>query len=124
MEIKLTTSHSYYHTFYSDDTVLAWQSFWLRLCKMSYLREKVVNKLAVLPSDDSDNEFYSKRNSQNYNDITLDHTWKEFCKSYKGDVMIVPELEELYVPESLFTCIGVSTWFAHSFPNCKITYWK
>lgn len=90
---------------------------------MSYLREGVVNKLAVLPVDDDDNEYYSKRNSKNYNEITLDHTWKEFCKGYKGDVMVVPELEELYVPESLFVCAGVWSWFAHSFPNCKITYW-
>ena len=123
MKIQLNTSHSFYDTFYREDTVLDWQKFWNRICRMSYMREGVVNKLSALPSYDSDNDFYSKRNSRNYNEITLDHSWKKFCETHRGDVMVVPELEELYVPESLFVCPGVWTWFSQSFPNCKIIYW-
>lgn len=123
MEIQLNTSNSFYDTFYREDTVLAWQTFWNRLCRMSYLREEIVNKLSVIPTSDSDNDYYSKRNSRNYDEISLDYSWKRFCENHKGDVMVVPELEELYVPESLFVCAGVWSWFSHSFPNCKITYW-
>lgn len=123
MKIELNISQSFYDTFYRDDTVFAWQSFWNRLCRMSYLREGVVNKLAVHPSEEEDNAYYSKQNAKNYNDISLDYSWKRFCENHNGDVMVVPELEELYVPETLFVCAGVWSWFAISFPNCKITYW-
>lgn len=123
MEIELRLSHSYYDTYYHANTVFAWQQFWDRLCRMSYLREGVVNKLTVLPAEDDDVVYYQNRNAKNYDEITLDYSWRKFCQTYKGEVFCVPELKELYVPESLFACAGVWSWFAQSFPNCKITYW-
>jgi len=40
------------------------------------------------------------------------------------DPVVVPELKEIYVPRILFTCLGVFTWFRHSFPNCQILFWE
>lgn len=124
MEIELRISHSYYHTYYHHDTVLAWQKVWDTLFRMAYLREGIVDKIITIPTRSDDLEFYQNRNPKNYYEITLDYCWREFCKIHKDSLHVVPELKEIYVPECLFACLGVWSWFAHSFPNCKITFWK
>ena len=67
-------------------------------------------------------KFYDKADSTNVDLLTLEHAWRK----YGGHEMpkVVPELERLFVPRSLFYCLGVNSWFRHSFPNCRIAYWE
>ena len=124
MDIELRISHSYYHTYYHHDTVVAWQKVWDKLFRMAYLREGIVDKINTMPTRSDDLDFYNKRNPKNYYEITLDYCWKEFCRIHKDSLHVVPELKELHVPECLFNCLGVWSWFEYSFPNCKVTFWK
>lgn len=124
MDIELRISHSYYHTYYHHDTVLAWQKVWNKLFRMAYLGEGIVDTITTLPTRNDDLEFYNKRNPKNYYEITLDYCWKEFCKIHKESPQVIPELKEIYVPETLFACPGVWSWFSYSFPNCNIKFWS
>jgi hypothetical protein len=124
MEITLFVSHSYYDTFYNPTTVRDWQRFWDRLLRMAYLREGIVERYEVVPSQDDDGAYYARKTPKNYEEITFEYAWRHFCKTYKGDLCVVPELKEIYVPESLLDCPGVWSLFRHSFPNCRIVFWN
>ena len=70
--------------------------------------------------------FYGQRYAINDEQITLDYMWKEYSQKAGPGVMprVVPELTQLHVPACLFYSLGVDSWFSHSFPNCKVTYWE
>ena len=106
-----------------NDVVTEWQEFWGRLCDMAYLRKGIVEELSILPIGDNQPAFYERNKCSNMSDITLEHTWKKYSSEF-SDVQIVPELKNLYVPASLFSCLGVNSWFKYSFPNCKVQFWE
>ena len=107
---------------FRQDIVEKWQGFWTRLCDMGYRRENLVEELVMNPTSSMEDRFYEKNSCKNVDDLTLDHTWKAYSKQYK-DALVVPELKRIYVPRSLFECLGVYAWFQYSFPNCKIEFW-
>ena len=62
-------------------------------------------------------------------DPTLDSVWEKFSnqKDEFGkfiEPQVVPELVKLHVPYALFHCLGVNSWFEHSFPNCVVSFWE
>lgn len=123
MDIELKLSHSYFHTYYHHETVLDWQKVWNTLLRMAYLREGIVDRLAVLTSQVDDLCFYERQSAKNYYEITFEYSWREFCKTHKDSIHVVPELKEVYVPKCLFQCPGVWALFNYSFPNCKVIFW-
>lgn len=123
IELRIKNSYYLYQTYYHDETVLAWQNIWNKLFRMSYFREDIVDEIITMPTRSDDLEYYKKSNPNNYYEITLAYCWREFCKTHKDYVQVVPELKKIYVPECLFACPGVWSWFNYSFPNCKITFW-
>ena len=123
---------------YAKDTVVLWTIIWERICKMAYENSDICPELITLPGgmvieglsnprndEDEHQIYYQKRIPENEDQITFDYTWKRFSKNYGAPytLFIIPDLRRLHVPRVLFDSLGVSQFFRHSFPNCKITFW-
>lgn len=124
---------------YTAETVAAWQNVWKLICDMSYhgtnIQEEIITSPGQFQIDEEiikDNDeseqcyFYNLRYALNVEELTLDHIWKQYSqKAGPGVVLhVVPEFKHLHVPLQLHYTLGVNSWFAESFPNCKVTYWK
>jgi hypothetical protein len=112
----------------SQEEVLKWQLIWNRLCNMAYYRTDIANEVVTGRAEHGD-IFDYQYEASNFQEITLDHTWKKFSslKDENGnflEALVVPEVQEIYVPRILFEGPGVYTWFLHSFPNCLILFWE
>ena len=121
---------------YTYETINAWRDVWTLICQMAYEEHLPVSKIITSPghvriegiavpmTEKEHSEYYSRQLPLNSEHITLDYMWKHYSKGY-GTKMpgVVPELQELDVPRSLFQCLGVDSWFRHSFPNCKVIFW-
>jgi hypothetical protein len=122
---------------YDHVTVDAWQGLWDRICRMAYEKkdicEKIITTNGILHMDGQiveDNRqyvhshIYNREKPINSYFLTLDNIWKQYS-SFHGAQMphVIPELKELVVPYSLYNCLGVQSWFRHSFPNCKVYFW-
>lgn len=107
---------------FREDVIRKWQSVWIHLCEMAYERKNIVEELVINPESQNEELFYARNNCSNAEEITLDHIWKMYS-AVSGDALVVPELKRIYVPCTLFECLGVYSWFKHSFPNCEIQYW-
>lgn len=123
VDIELKIYQSYYDVHYDLETVTAWQKVWDCILTMAYLKTNKVEKLLVFTKDSSDNSYYKRKIPRNYHDITFEYAWFEFCRKYKGESQVVPELKEIFVPKSLFECPGVYSFFMYCFPNCVIKFW-
>lgn len=106
-----------------------WQRLWSHVCDMAYFRKGIVSELVVIP-EEGEYEYLKKLDVEwEHAYITLDYTWKNVSKltNKHGEflqTLVVPELEEIYVPRILFESPGVYSWFSYSFPNCKIFFWE
>ena len=109
----------------TNEQIKKWQAVWHRVCGLAFFRKNIVTKIIV---DDTD-DIKHYRSCRNFEEVTLDYTWK-FYSSLRDengnyiDTLIVPELEQIYVPHALFEALGVHSWFKHSFPNCVISFWE
>lgn len=83
---------------------------------MAYLRRNICEEITVFPYDNSRNTLDVT------SEYTLDYIWNEYNEKYH-EAQIVPELKKIYVPVELFSSLGISEWFAFSFPNCLIEFW-
>lgn len=133
MEIPIVIRYNHYR----EETVDKWRDVWSTICEMCYNGNRIAKSIIVLPgsiqideelslnpSEQDHCEIYRMRDWSNDNVITLDHTWKKFSKTAgPRNLLVVPEFKELHVPKSLFDSLGVTQWFRHCFPNCKVTYW-
>jgi len=134
MEIHLLVQHEQYCL----ETVEAWQYIWRVICDMCYLgkppHETIIIRPGAFEVDDEivmnsgeaeQTRFYEKRSPINDEQITLDSVWKVYSAGAGPDFTphVVPEFTRLHVPACLFYSLGVERWFAHSFPNCKVTFW-
>ena len=89
---------------------------WKQICDMAFFRSNIVDKMIV------------KLQKNECETDTLDYHWKQFSSIKDADgnfieALVVPELNFIIVPQSLFHTEGVYAWFKHSFPNCVITFW-
>lgn len=108
---------------FRNDVVKKWQSVWDQVCLMAYEHRNITDKIIVHPDSPMEQYFYERNKCSNAEEITLDHMWQKY--SYSGDnVFVIPELQRIYVPRSLFECLGVYAWFKYSFPNCVIDFWE
>jgi hypothetical protein len=106
-----------------------WQRLWRQICDMAYLRENIITKLVVIPEEEEYNYLKKLDIEWEHQHITLSYAWRNISKltDKNGEFLnplVVPELEEIYVPNILFQAPGVYTWFSYSFPNCKIFFWE
>lgn len=127
-------------TIYSTSCVSSWDYIWRLLIDMAYssknihLKSIIIQSGSIVEHDDTrvtvrekelasvHAKFYEKSDSTNDEFLTLEHAWRKYGRHEMPKV--VPELERLFVPRVLFNCLGVTSWFRHSFPNCKIAYWE
>ena len=133
MEIPLCIENE----FYTNETVIPWQSVWNHVCKMAYEHNDICDEIIIKPNgmNIGGNKTSSKREwvhagmyeeayPLNRYEITLDFMWKKYNQIYRtGMPHVVPQLKRLHVPKALFENLGVKQWFEHSFPNCQIMYW-
>lgn len=108
---------------FREDVISEWKAVWSKLCDMAYKRQGIQEEVCVIPTSSNEVHFYERNTCHNYDELTLDYTWEKYSKEYR-DVYTVPELKRIYVPRSLFECLGVYKWFEVSFPNCKIEFWE
>ena len=124
---------------YMPQTVDAWQHIWKTICEMSYHGKNIQEEIVTTPgyfqvdeevlSDRSEEEqtyFYNLMYADNDDCLTLDHIWKQYSEKAgpNATLHVVPEFKHLHVPACLYYTLGVNSWFAECFPNCKVTYWK
>ena len=124
---------------YSKETVFQWTMVWERICRMAYENENKAKYMIVLPGEmvvnnqlsdpynqKKQTKYYQYKLPENEELITFDHTWKQFSKRFGApyELFVIHELELLVVPRCLFDSLGVSQFFKHSFPKCKITFWE
>jgi hypothetical protein len=110
------------------DVINKWQAVWRGICDLAYSSKSPLDRVSIEKFNYNELLTYMI-NSSNFEQITLDYTWKQVSSQRNVDgnyiePVVVPELEEIYVPRILFVCPGVSQWFKHSFPNCSISYWE
>lgn len=121
---------------HSSETVSKWRSVWSSICEMCYNRQNIQEEIITTPgplsiddetvygaTEEEHSYFYSFYRCKNDEQITLDYTWKHYDQK-RPIPMVVPELKKLHVPAHLFYTLGVKSWFAECFPNCKVTFWK
>lgn len=108
---------------FQDDVIKKWQGVWNQLCLMAYERRYITSKLMIYPETLNEQYFYERNSCKNSDELTLDYMWQKYS-GLKKEAQVVPELTRIYVPRSLFECLGVYAWFKHSFPNCKIQFWE
>ena len=123
---------------YDETTVGIWQVVWHKLCSMAYTRSNICRSIVIKPGpmiinnryvldkrELSHSREYSRIEPLNRDKLTLEYMWKKYSHAYGNKYPeVVPELKELVVPYSLFVCLGVNSWFRHSFPNCKVRFWE
>ena len=93
------------------------EDIWTQICEMAYYGKNITDKLIV------------QEDYELLEDPTLDSVWEKFSnqKDEFGkfiEPQVVPELVKLHVPYALFHCLGVNSWFEHSFPNCVVSFWE
>lgn len=108
---------------FREDVISKWQTIWMQVCDMAYERTNIVEELVVKPTTSIEEAFYKHNSCKNAEEISLDYTWKKYSQTH-SDALVVPELKRIYVPRTLFECIGVYAWFNYSFPNCEIHFWE
>jgi len=122
---------------YDHVTIEAWQQVWDMICKMAYENGPVYEKIVTTPGimhvngrvvhdkrESAHSQEYNRREPVNSYFLTLENIWKQYSLLYGTQMPdVVPEFKELIVPYSLYNCLGVQSWFRHSFPNCKVFYW-
>lgn len=122
---------------YDAITIEAWQSVWDRICRMAYEGKDVCESITTRPGimhvngrvihdsrESSHSNEYSRCNPVNSYFITLDNIWKQYSQFHSPQMpKVIPEFKELVVPYALYECLGVHSWFEHSFPNCKVYFW-
>ncbi len=103
--------------------VSRWQEEWSRILDLAYYKKglPVYGIRIDLPLDKR------WKNEPNYEEITFEYMWKKYSqlKDENGIYLqpqYVPELKNLYIPYSLFNCLGSSTFLGTCFPNCTITW--
>jgi len=111
-----------------QEVINKWQDVWWYICDMAYYRKNVSSSVHLKKIDYKELLAYTD-SAKNFEQITLDYIWKQASARRDPDgnyvdPVVVPELKEIYVPRILFTCLGVFTWFRHSFPNCQILFWE
>jgi hypothetical protein len=126
-----------YGNMYSATTIDAWQHVWDTICKMAYEEKGICESIVTRPSilcvdnivinDTSElTHSYQYKNPKyvNVDFLTLDNIWKQYSYLY-GPIQpkVIPQFKKLVVPRCLFECLGVRSWFLHSFPNCQIVFW-
>jgi hypothetical protein len=109
----------------TNEQIKKWQIIWHRVCALSFFRKDIVSQIII----DNQEDIKKYRSSRNFEEITLDYTWKFYSslKDQNGNYiepLVVPELEKIYVPHALFEALGVYAWFKYSFPNCVISFWE
>jgi hypothetical protein len=120
---------------YENHTVDGWQCVWDKICRMAYegrdVCESIVTKPGITYVDGkiveglSHSQMYSNNDPINHYFLTLENIWKQYSQLYPYEYpKVIPELKELVVPYHLYNCLGVRSWFKHSFPNCVVTYWE
>ena len=87
---------------------------------------QVDEELMLSKCEKEQTQFYGQRYAINDEQLTLDHTWKEYSLNagLGFNPLVVPEFKRLHVPAHLFYTLGVDSWFKHSFPNCTVTFWE
>lgn len=126
--INLDVCYVYYVMDIPQDVINKWQVIWQGICHMAYNRKDISH--TVLVEKFNYNEILGYMiNAKNFEEITLDYTWKQVSSQKNQDgtyiqPLVVPEVKNMYVPRILFDCPGVFHWFQHSFPNCSISYWE
>lgn len=123
---------------YCAQTIDQWQYVWDKLCKMTYEEKEICESVITRPSilcidglimnDTSElthSHQYKNPKYVNVEFLTLDNIWKQYSHIY-GPIQpkVIPELKKLVVPKCLFECLGVRSWFRHSFPNCEVVFWE
>jgi hypothetical protein len=111
------------------EVVERWQMVWNNICNMAYYRKGIVTYVTTDSIEYNNILRYHSLKSSNFDEITLDHTWKKYSsiKNNNGDFLeplVVPEVQEIYIPRVLFDTLGIHEWFKHSFPNCSISFWE
>jgi hypothetical protein len=124
---------------YSEETINKWKTVWNSICEMCYngtnIQEEIITEPGyfqvdeeVIPDADEKEQarFYGERYANNDEQITLEHTWKEYSQTAGSNVVlkVIPEFKRLHVPVCLYYTLGVYSWFAECFPNCKVTFWE
>lgn len=123
---------------FEEHTVEQWQQVWDTICRMAYERTTPCEKITTVPgfvhiNGEITNDKTEKTHSYEYSRcqpvntyfLTLDNMWKQYSRLYGSRMPdVVPELKELFVPRVLYESLGISNWFRHSFPNCKVTFWE
>lgn len=122
---------------YDRITVDAWQDVWDKICKMAYEGKDVCEKIVTRPgilhingqvlhdsTESTHSREYNRHTPVNSYFLTLENVWKQYSSFYGSQMpQVVSEFKELIVPYSLYNCLGVQSWFRHSFPNCKVYFW-
>ena len=103
--------------------VRKWQKIWHDLCEMSYNKGERVSSILIEFSKEEYDIFVNAYNTNpsEFDKICLERIWKRYDRV---EPKIVKELNSMYVPRILFETIGAYTWFAYSFPECKLKFWE
>lgn len=123
---------------FEEHTIDQWQQVWDKICKMAYEKAPPCEKIITSPgfvhingevtndrTEKTHTYEYSRPQPLNTYFLTLDNIWKQYSSFYGPQMPdVVPELKELFVPRVLYDSLGISNWFRHSFPNCKVTFWE
>lgn len=124
---------------YSPKTIQAWQAVWRSVCDMAYngtnIQEEIVTTPGYFQVDEEvmtdkiekdQYSFYKSDYPVNDEELILDHIWKYYSQKAgpSAKLHVVSEFKHLHVPACLFYTLGVESWFAECFPNCKVTFWE
>ena len=134
MEVHLFIDGNMYHT----HTLEAWQNVWEKICKMAYEGTDICEEIVTYPGflningriindrrESAHTLEYRRLEPVNSYFLTLENMWKQFSHLYADKYpLVVPEFKKLVVPYCLYNCLGVNSWFKHSFPNCKLYFWE
>jgi hypothetical protein len=122
---------------YDHITIEAWQQVWDKICRMAYEKKDICEKIITRPGsirvngkpvpdsrESTHTQEYNRREPMNSYFLTLENVWKQYSSFHRSEMPhVIPEFKELVVPYSLYNCLGVQSWFRHSFPNCKVYHW-
>lgn len=109
--------------YYSFKTIAEWQKVWRVICDMAYDPIATQHESIIVTSENSEKDDargYGSYTVQNQHLICLDEVWRAYDKC---SPFINKKLLKLHVPQVLFRCLGINSWFSFSFPNCEVTYW-
>lgn len=122
---------------YDHVTIEAWQHLWDKICRMAYEKKDICERIIAHPGimhingrvvsdkrESTHSREYNRREPVNSYFLTLENVWKQYSLFHGTQMPYeIPEFKELVVPYSLYNCLGVQSWFRHSFPNCKVYFW-